>query len=978
MKLSKYIIIAIAFLLGIQQGAAQGLKAFKLPNGMSVFVWEDETKPDVHGMVAVKVGSKDDPDNLTGLAHYLEHLMFKGTANIGALDWEKEEPLYRQVIEKYDELAEETYLSMNQETSKEANKARIDKKSVLSKEINELSIEISKISSSTEFSALTEGTMGGNSLNATTGFDVTMYYNTFPPEEIGRWMELNAERLIKPVFRGFQAELETVYEEYNRLQDNSLWQSFEFILKNIFQGHPYARSVVGLGDHLKNPQLSKLIEFYNKWYVPGNMALILVGNVKTQDVISIAGKTFGRMEKGEVPTIAHYPETVFKGRKELTSRISPSPQVYLAFSGIPVNHPDRIVLNICASILSNSSNTGLIDKLAIDGDLAFGSIEMASLKEQGRILVSAVPFYDISQRRYNSLKATEKLLLNEINKLQGGKFDEALVDAIKGDMIRNNELRMESSDFILNQLAEVFINDIDPANFLQYKEMVQEVTIEDIKAAAKKYFGDDYMALMLEQGKPAQKEKLKKPDLEPLQSPQGNQSDYANKLDVMPVNRLPVTFADMNKVQMRSVNDRSKLFYTKNPDNNVFSIVIKYGIGTAKAPKLEYAATLMNNAGIMGSLEAQEVKKAFSDLGASCSYRVNDSYLYVTMHGFENYLEESCQLMTRQILMPKLDEKQWNNIRGQVYRARVLEKEMVEGINAAMTDYLLYGDKSNRIDRLPMTEILDLTYGNLAGEFQRATDYESEIHYAGSLPFDEVYDILSKNLPLKEGEKQSESPEIKPIMSYKENTVFFVPFNDAKQSTINFYVEGNNYSIVDDVYAAAFTQYFSMGFNSIIMQEIREFRSMAYAAYGNVENPRKKGFPAYYNGTVGTQADNTIEAIDLFYSLLKDMPEYPERMDKLKNFLRQTTLMDKPDFRHASQKYESWKLLGYDKSPAEEHLEKIDDLTFDDLKKYYEANIKGKKVAISVVGDPRQVDVKALEKFGKVVRLTPAKLFSEK
>jgi len=108
------------------------------------------------------------------------------------------------------------------------------------------------------------------------------------------------------------------------------------------------------------------------------------------------------------------------------------------------------------------------------------------------------------------------------------------------------------------------------------------------------------------------------------------------------------------------------------------------------------------------------------------------------------------------------------------------------------------------------------------------------------------------------------------------------------------------------------------------------------------------------------------------------MPEYPERMDKLKNFLRQSFLMDKPSFRQASQIYESWKLLGYEKSPAEENLEKIENLTFDDIKKYYDEHIKGKKIAISVVGDPRQVNVKALEKYGRVVRLTPARLFSAK
>jgi hypothetical protein len=386
----------------------------------------------------------------------------------------------------------------------------------------------------------------------------------------------------------------------------------------------------------------------------------------------------------------------------------------------------------------------------------------------------------------------------------------------------------------------------------------------------------------------------------------------------------------------------------------------------------------MNNAGIMGQMEAQEVKKAFSELGTTCRYQVDDSYLYVIMEGFEDNMEASCNLMTRQILLPKLDEKQWNNLKGQEYYGRTIEKDRVEYINEAMVDYLLYGKKSEHIDRLPIMDIIDLSYGTLTGEFQRATDYEAEIHYVGNLPFDQVYDILSKNLPLKRGEKESVSPNIKELVSYKENTVYFVPFNNAKQSSIYFYVEGDNYTKADDVYASAFAHYFSQGFNSVTWREIREFRSMAYQSGGYVINPLKPNHLAFYVGVVGTQADNTVEAVDLFFKLLTDMPEYPERMDNLKNYLRQTILTTRPDFREASQTYERWKLRGYEKTPAEENLEKIEKLTFDVIKKYYREHVKDKKIAISVVGDPRQVDVKALGKYGKVMRLAPEKLFSDK
>ena len=119
--------------------------------------------------------------------------------------------------------------------------------------------------------------MGGQGLNASTGYDQTEYHNSFPPSQLEKWLEIYSERLIDPVFRGFQTELEAVYEEYNMYNDDRGSRMREFIYEQAFGDHPYARPIIGLPEHLKNPQLSKLIDFYNTWYGPQNMSIILVG-----------------------------------------------------------------------------------------------------------------------------------------------------------------------------------------------------------------------------------------------------------------------------------------------------------------------------------------------------------------------------------------------------------------------------------------------------------------------------------------------------------------------------------------------------------------------------------------------------------------------------------------------------------------------------------------------------------------------------
>jgi predicted Zn-dependent peptidase len=395
-------------------------------------------------------------------------------------------------------------------------------------------------------------------------------------------------------------------------------------------------------------------------------------------------------------------------------------------------------------------------------------------------------------------------------------------------------------------------------------------------------------------------------------------------------------------------------------------------------PKLELAARLMNNAGIMGQMDAQEVKREFSNLSSSCQYFVDDSYLYVIMNGFEQNLEASCNLLTRQVLMPQLDEKQMNSLKGASFQQRAIEKTSNEILSSALLEYLLYKEKSEYIDRLTMEEISDMTVSNLTGEFQRATDYEAEIHYIGSLPIEQVYDILSKNLPLKQGEKESSSPEIKDRVKYSENTVLFLPNSDAKQSSIFFFIESEDYLNKQDAYIDAFNEYFSGGFNGLVAQEIREYRSMAYTSGGYYMSPKIENRKACFFGSLGTQADKTLDAIAVYMDLLNNMPQYPDRILNLKNHLKGIATVEKPHFRDASQVYQKWKLRGYSKAPAEVNKDAVASLTFDDIVKFYNRYIKGQTIVTAIVGNPKMIDVKELEKYGKVLKLSTSKIFSTK
>ncbi|SHE70569.1 Predicted Zn-dependent peptidase [Mariniphaga anaerophila] len=940
---------------------SQEFKTYKLDNGLTVYLWPDSNQPDVTGVVAVRAGSIDEPAEYTGLAHYLEHVLFKGTHKIGALDWEKEKPHYDQIIKLYDEYAEATDPAVRVE---------------LETKINEESLLAAQYANTSEFSNLVEG-MGGEGLNAGTSYDMTFYYNNFPTFQLEKWLDLYSERMINPIFRSFQAELENVFEEYNMYQDNNNTHISQFLFSNLYKGHPYERDIIGTSDDLKNPRLSKLIEFYNTWYVPSNMALILVGNFDAESAKPLIEEKFGRLETKEIPERPSYPETDFSGNPTHKAKLGYSPSVIWGYKGVPVGHQDELLLDFCASLLSNSMNTGLLDKVTLDGDVQYAGASVDSRRDQGRFLIQAVPYYDANQRRYDSDKATEKIVMEQVNKLKAGDIEDWLIESVKNAELRNYELTMENPTSKVAMLRMMFIYNLPLDYFTKMPEKIKAITKADIQQIAKKYIDAGHLTVSIEVGTP-KKNKLKKPDIKPIEQPKGKTSAYAEYLKAIPVKPVPEIYNDFADVKTVNLYDKVKLHCSENPMNDYFSVTLKYGVGTKKMPKLKYATSLMNSAGIMPDMDAQSVRREFSKLNATCTYRVTDDYFYINLLGLESNLEEICQLMTRQTLMPKLDEKQLNRVAGNEISSRLMfEAKSADILGNALLEYALYEKESDYIDRLTLEEVFYLTISELTGEIIRATDYTLDIHYVGKRPAAEITEVLKANLPLKEGVKDSESPVIQDRVKYDKQTIYFLPNSDVQQAKIYFYVEGFDYNIADEVEIDAFNQYFSGGFNGLVMNEIRENNSMAYTAVGYVSTPPVQNKNTYFLGYVGTQPDKVADAVDLYMELLKKMPLHPERIDNIKTYLKQSALTTKPTFRLKSQRFADWEKLGYTDDPAKVNMEKINNLTFEQIQNFYEQKIKDKPITIIITGDRKLIDTKQIEQnHGKIRRVNAKQLFS--
>ncbi len=957
----KYLLSALLLVCSIAFLSAQtreGLTEYKLENGLTVLLWEDHDAPDVTGYVVVRAGAVDEPSEYTGLAHYLEHMLFKGTQRIGALDWEKEKPIYDSIIALYDQYSDATDPKVREE---------------LATKINECSMREAKISSTEDFFNMLD-LIGAEGVNAYTSYDLTAYHNSFPAAEMYRWLTIFSDRLINPVFRTFQAELENVFEEYNMYANEPSSQAQKQLMEDIYKGSPYERDVIGLPEHLKNPRLSRLIEFYNTWYVPNNMALIIVGDFDTESTKPMIAQTFGRLEPKELPARPSYPEVKLTGKKHYN--LGYNPQVAWVYQGVKEGDPDQDVLEFVCELLYNGQ-TGLLDQVNTKGDVSAAYAFSDTRRNDGRVIVMAVPYYDANQQMFESDKATEAIVMREIDKIKRGEISDELIANVKHMYAQSYKGFNESPSTKMSVLVDAFtyakpVDDIFTAN-----EKIQNLTKEEIARVAKKYFDADHMTISFDEDTKNMKAKtLPKPNIKPLDPVKNAKTAYAEEFMKLPKGELKQTFNDFNDVKVSSLGENVTLRYTPNTKNDIFTLTLRYGVGEHEMPLLPYAASLMNNAGIMGApaTEGKDFKQQMAELGASVAYGCNDSYFYISISGEDGNINKIMNLVNRQLLMPYLEQKQLDAVKGSEFFSRLSRQKRTAVQKSALMQYAMYGKKSAFLDEVKFIDIWNMDGVQVQRLVASARTYALDVFYCGTLPADKLKD----ELPLTEGMKPSKSPFVQDRQKYDKPTVLFLPNSNVQQADLYFYINGRPYDIASDVQSDAFNQYMSGGFTGIIMNEIRVKRSMAYSAYGVDATPELPGKDCYFIGYVGTQSDKVNDAISVYMDILNDMPKDSTQLVALKAALKQAAQTAKPSMRSKAATYEYWQRLGYKDDPAKVNAAAIDALTFNDIEKFYQENIQGKPVTIILMGDPKKIDLKAIEKkMGcKVTKLSPAKLFN--
>lgn len=927
------------------------VKEYRLENGLTVWLNEDHSQPKVFGAVVVKAGAKDCPD--TGIAHYFEHMMFKGTDRIGTLDYESEKVLLDSIAMKYDELA------MTEDTAARAR---------LQKEINEQSIRSSEYVIPNEFNRLINR-FGGSGLNAATSYDATIYFNTFSPQYMVQWAEINSERLINPVFRLFQSELETVYEEKNMYGDFIGGQVMDTLMARYFGPHPYAYPIIGSTKNLKNPRLTEMHKFFEDYYVASNMALILSGDFDAQQVMPILEKAFSRIRSGNAPKQEKVMLPPFNGRETMKVKF-PIPFIKamgLGFRGVSANHEDQVALNIAVNLLNNANGTGYLDKLMVEHKLMGALAINESMNEAGILAVAIMPKLLIQ-----SYSSAEKMVWDEINRVKNGDFSDEMFNSLKLEQKRQYASSLENIDSRATIMMNLFSQGKSWNDYLNEVARIESITKEDVVRVAQKYFSNNYLCVTKSTGK-YPKDNLPKPAFSPVVPRNADaSSSYAKQLEKIPEQQVAPRIIDFEKdVKTSKLTPLVTLYTTPNPLNDIFTLNISYGIGALEQPEL---MQLTNYLQLLGteSLSFEQFRSRLQSIGSTLAFDVTPDAFVMKVTGFDNHIDETMKLVGDFIRHAKADDKKLRQI---VDDAKVSEKAFFksgDNVASALLEQVKYGDQSRYLRKLSLSQIKKLKGKDMLAIYDKVRSVQCDLHYCGTLPVEKVIGTIRQHLPLERTTVASNSPYYRELKQYDRPTVFFIDMPDMAQSIVYGYVKGDPVDDKASRHASRlFSVYFGGDMSSLMFQEIREFRSFAYRTSGRYQLPNHahKGTAGSFTAMLSTQSDKTLDALGVLDSLIREMPLKPERVEAVKQTLVNRINNDYPPFRNLSEKVASARMEGFDRDPAEEFLRDIATMDMQDISRFYREQISGRPVVYVIAGNRKHIDMKKLAEYGTIIKV---------
>lgn len=931
------------------------VQRYTLNNGLQLFLSVNKNEPRVFTNIVVRAGSKQDPAETTGLAHYMEHMLFKGTSRIGTLDWEKEKVLLEQISDLYE---------AHRATQDDAERRRIYA------EIDRISFEAAKLTAPSEYDKLVSN-IGAKDTNAYTWVEQTVYVNDIPANELERWMKLESERFRMMALRLFHTELETVYEEFNISQDKDARKVNTAIREALFPSHPYGtQTTIGSAEHLRTPSQVNIQKYFQTYYVPNNMAIVMAGDFDPEVVVELAEKNFGHFKPQPIPPFTFTPQPPLNEPILKVVYGQEPAMLMLAWRFDAAKSMDSLFLLLIRTLLYNEQ-AGLLD---------------LNVNQQQKVLESEAWFWfyeDYSvfglygkPRDGQSLEEVKDILLKELDKICQGDFEDWMLEAVITDYKLGQIVSSESNGARVNAMTSSFILGMDWESYTRRISDIAKITKAQIVEFAQQHFGKNYVEVHKLQAEDSNVIKVEKPEITAIELNRDAVSEYAQEFLAIHPPRIEPVFTDFETaIQSTTLKSGLHLDYVRNPNNPLFRLDYIFPMGKNSDRRLAIAVQYLPYLGTQ-RFSSAEIQRELYRLGLSFEVSNDDDYTYMTLSGLEENMLKGLELMEHIIhnLQPNAAILQNVVTDALTHRANA-KKDRNVVLRNALGNYARYGTDSPFTYRLAVDELRQLEAEELCQKISDLSGFEHKVYYYGQLPLTEVSRLIESyhqvKLPLRKAIPSREFAQL----DTKVNQVVFLDF-PIVQTDVMLVSKGTPHFNMDEhLMIDLFNDYFGLGLSSIVFQEIREAKALAYSTYAFYSSPRKRDWAHYLQAYVGTQPDKLSDAIPTFLQLLNEMPVVDTQIEHARHAILRRIESERIVPSRIYWTARANRELGYTGDMRQEIYQHTEQASVKNLVDFHEEYVRGRAYTFLVMGSKSHVDLEYLENFGALREVTLDEVF---
>ena len=930
-------------------------RIYTLDNGLKVYLSVNPEKPRIQTYIAVRTGSKNDPAETTGLAHYLEHLMFKGTKQFGTSNPTAEAPLLDDIEQRY-----EAYRKL---TDPEARKQAYH-------EIDSVSQLAAQYFIPNEYDKLMAA-IGAEGTNAFTSNDVTCYTEDIPSNEIENWAKIQSDRFQHMVIRGFHTELEAVYEEYNLYLTDDGDKVWSAMGKLLTPTHPYGtQTTIGTQEHLKNPSITNIKNYFKKWYVPNNVAICMAGDFDPDKTIALIDRYFGLWKPGD-----DVRQPVFPVQKPLTAPKDTAvigqqaEEVIVGWLAKKASDAQCDTLSVISSMLTNGK-AGLIDinlnqQMKIQGAQAY----LQDLQDYSSFLLIGMP------KPEQSLEEVCALMLGEVENLKKGKFSDDLLPSIVNNMELQRQRALDNNMWRVRQMMNSFIDGTTWEQQTHRMDRIAKMTKAQIVAFANRFFTDGYATVFKKQGTDTLQKKIDKPAITPIPANRDMVSQFVKDIQDSKVEPIQPKFVDYNKdLTLGNVNKNLPLVYKQNTDNDLFNLVFRYDFGKQDDNRYDIAADYLDYVGT-DKYTAAQVKQEFYKMACNYSVNVNADNLTVSLSGLQSQMPKALKLLEELLHNAKADKTSYDQFVGLVLKTRDDAKKDQRTNFSYLLNYATYGPHNSNRDVMTADELRQANPQQLLGLLANLSNLKHTVLYYGKLTPDELSKVLAT--AHKTAKTLADVPKGKPYERQQAatNEVLIAPY-DAKNIYLLMYNnEGRDWNPDKEAVVDLFNEYYGGGMNGIVFQEMREARGLAYSAAAYYVTPSKKGEKEFSQAYIITQNDKMMDAVNQFHVILNEMPASENAFRIAKDAVTKQLASQRVTKFSVISDYLMAKRRGIDYDINEKVYNALPALTLQDIVDFEKQVMANKQYRYIILGDEKELDMKALEQLGPIRRLTTEEIF---